>query len=81
MRPARSPARQRIPLSAHCGGGQSGYETKYLFLTGTEPYGCEESFSLLVERVESLISVENTTWSKSGATESSSKQPADTDTD
>jgi hypothetical protein len=38
---------------------------KYLFLTMTEPYGGEESFRLLVERVESLISKENTAWYRS----------------
>jgi hypothetical protein len=35
---------------------------KYLFLTGTSPYDEEEPFLLLVERVEGLISKENTNW-------------------
>jgi len=35
---------------------------KYLFLTGAAPYNVEDSFHLLVERVEGLISKENTNW-------------------
>ena len=35
---------------------------KYLFLTGASPYNEEEPFLLLVERVEGLISKENTNW-------------------
>lgn len=35
---------------------------KYLFLTGTAPYDEDASFTLLVERVEGLISKENTNW-------------------
>lgn len=35
---------------------------KFLFLTKTEPYNIEEAFTLLVQRVESLISKENTSW-------------------
>jgi hypothetical protein len=35
---------------------------KYLFLTGAAPYNAEQPFLLLVERVESLISKENTNW-------------------
>lgn len=34
---------------------------KYLFLTSTNPYE-EQSFQLLVERVESIISAENINW-------------------
>jgi hypothetical protein len=37
---------------------------KYLFLTQTEPYNVDKPFPLLVQRVESLISKENTTWSQ-----------------
>ena len=37
---------------------------KYLFLTGTDPYDSEHSFQLLVQRVEGLISKENTNWSQ-----------------
>ncbi len=36
---------------------------KYLFLTGAEPYNVDNSFHLLVERAEGLISKENTNWS------------------
>ena len=35
---------------------------KYLFLTGAAPYDEDEPFLLLVERVEGLISKENTNW-------------------
>ena len=35
---------------------------KYLFLTGAAPYDEDEPFMLLVERVEGLISKENTNW-------------------
>lgn len=37
---------------------------KYLFLTKSEPYNIDNSFSLLVERVEGMISVENSKWSQ-----------------
>ncbi len=37
---------------------------KYLFLTKTEPYNVDQPFSLLVRRVESLVSSENTKWSQ-----------------
>ena len=35
---------------------------KYVYLTNTKPYDTEEKFGLLVERVESLISKENSAW-------------------
>ena len=35
---------------------------KFLFLTKAEPYHEDDSFSLLVQRVESLISKENSAW-------------------
>jgi len=35
---------------------------KYLFLTKSEPYDSEDSFKFLVERIEGLISKENTKW-------------------
>jgi len=35
---------------------------KNLFLTKVEPYNIENHFSLFVQRVESLISKENTNW-------------------
>ncbi|MBM9518341.1 DUF4231 domain-containing protein [Desulforhopalus vacuolatus] len=37
---------------------------KYLFLTNSEPYNESEPFSLFVQRVESLISKENSAWSQ-----------------
>lgn len=37
---------------------------KYLYLTQTPPYNCENSFQILVERVESMISSENISWSQ-----------------
>jgi hypothetical protein len=38
---------------------------KYLFLTGVKPYNLEDKFPLLVERVEGLISKENSYWARS----------------
>lgn len=38
---------------------------KYLYLTQTAPYDGSNAFHLLVERVESAISKENTAWSQS----------------
>ena len=38
---------------------------KYLFLTGVKPYNLEDKFPLLVERVEGLISKENSYWAQS----------------
>ena len=35
---------------------------KYLYLTKTPPYDGSDNFTLLVERVESLISKENSAW-------------------
>ncbi|MBX2847967.1 MAG: DUF4231 domain-containing protein [Acidiferrobacterales bacterium] len=35
---------------------------RYLFLTGSEPYGTEECFSLFVNRVENIILEENRGW-------------------
>ncbi len=35
---------------------------KYLYLTKVPPYDGEDAFTLLVERVESLISKENSAW-------------------
>lgn len=37
---------------------------KYLFLTKSEPYDQGDPFKLLVERVESLISKENSSWNR-----------------
>jgi hypothetical protein len=38
---------------------------KFLFLTQTEPYHKDDAFHLLVQRVEALLSKENTEWSQS----------------
>ena len=37
---------------------------KFLYLTSSEPYNIEEPFPLLAQRVEALISKENTQWSQ-----------------
>ncbi|NOY63291.1 MAG: DUF4231 domain-containing protein [Gammaproteobacteria bacterium] len=48
---------------------------KYLFLTHAEPYHCEQPFQLLVQRVEGLISKENTHWFQSMNKPSEKKHP------
>lgn len=35
---------------------------KYLYITGSKPYHVKDSFNLLVQRVEMLISQENSSW-------------------
>ncbi|MGD8570476.1 MAG: DUF4231 domain-containing protein [Gammaproteobacteria bacterium] len=35
---------------------------KYIYLTGIKPYNADDRLELLVERVESLISKENSAW-------------------
>ena len=37
---------------------------KYLFLTKVEPYNISDSLSILVQRVETLVSQENTNWAQ-----------------
>ncbi len=37
---------------------------KYLFLTGCKPYQGDEAFNAFVERIEGLISKENSQWSR-----------------
>ena len=37
---------------------------KFLFLTGAEPYQGEDRFPLFVQRVEGLISKENSAWAR-----------------
>ena len=37
---------------------------KYLYKTGTKPYNGNEPFNLLVQRVEMLISKENSSWTE-----------------
>src|SRR5215831_6085644 len=38
---------------------------KFLFLTQTDPYDRNDAFHLLVQRVEALLSKENTEWAQS----------------
>ena len=50
---------------------------KYLFLTGAEPYNDVAPYDLFVQRIESLISKENSVWSqytRTGADESKPKR-------
>ena len=35
-----------------------------MFQTGVEPFDGEDAFSLLVQRVETLVSKENTNWAQ-----------------
>ncbi len=42
---------------------------KYLYLTSAKPYDTKEKFKVLVERVERLISIENSRWQELSATE------------
>ena len=37
---------------------------KFLFLTNTQPYDEDEPFGLFVQRIENLISKENSNWSQ-----------------
>jgi len=37
---------------------------KFLFQTKAEPYGNDDTFNLLVQRVETLVSQENTNWAQ-----------------
>ncbi|OGU37030.1 MAG: hypothetical protein A2315_04965 [Ignavibacteria bacterium RIFOXYB2_FULL_35_12] len=37
---------------------------KYLFQTMVEPYNKEDSFSIFVQKIETLVSKENTNWSQ-----------------
>ena len=48
---------------------------KFLFLTKAPPYDSETAFHVLVERVESLISKENTNWSRSLREKPKEKHP------
>jgi hypothetical protein len=35
---------------------------KFLFLTKNQPYGSEDAFHVLVDNVERILGVENSTW-------------------
>lgn len=47
---------------------------KYLFLTKTEPYDVPEPFGLFVQRVEGLVSKENSVWSQHIRTQTKSSR-------
>ncbi|MFQ5596677.1 MAG: DUF4231 domain-containing protein [Nitrospiria bacterium] len=49
---------------------------KFLYQTKTEPYDDTEPFPLLVKRVESLISKENTEWAGNMATQKKEREEA-----
>lgn len=50
---------------------------KFLFLTKTEPYDSENRFALFVQRVESLISKENSGWSQYTRAGAKTSKPTD----
>jgi hypothetical protein len=47
---------------------------KYLFLTGCKPYEGDDTLTSLVERVEGLISKENSQWSRTASGKSHNKR-------
>src|SRR6266487_1140977 len=49
---------------------------KFLFLTQTEPYDKDDAFHLLVQRVEGLLSKENTDWAQSMMKPPKAEKPA-----
>ena len=49
---------------------------KFIYLTNTKPYETEEKFGLLVERVEALISKENSAWAATTKKQSNAKKKA-----
>lgn len=51
---------------------------KYVFVTRTDPYDGPEPFKLLVQRVESLISKENSAWAQTTRTATSPPKPPET---
>ena len=51
---------------------------KYLFLTNAKPYNEEDSFGLFVQRIESLISKENSGWSQYTRSGTESSKPVTT---
>jgi len=48
---------------------------KHLFMTNVTPYDGENPFSLFVQRIESLISRENTSWGQLMANAANTKKP------
>jgi hypothetical protein len=49
---------------------------KFLFLTQTDPYDRDDAFHLLVQRVEALLSKENTEWVQSMMKPPKAEKPA-----
>ena len=49
---------------------------KFLFLTQTDPYDKDDAFHLLVQRVEGLLSKENTEWVQSMMKPPKAEKPA-----
>src|SRR6266403_5260662 len=49
---------------------------KFLFLTQTDPYDKDDAFHLLVQRVEGLLSKENTDWVQSMMKPPKAEKPA-----
>lgn len=49
---------------------------KFLFLTQTDPYNKDDAFHLLVQRVEGLLSKENTDWAQSMVKPPEGEKPA-----
>ena len=49
---------------------------KFLFLTQTDPYGKDDAFHLLVQRIEGLLSKENTEWVQSIMKAPKAEKPA-----
>lgn len=49
---------------------------KYLYQTKTGPYTGDEAFALLVERVEALVSQENSKWQQLQQSQKAQKKPA-----
>jgi hypothetical protein len=49
---------------------------KFLFLTQTDPYDKDDAFHLLVQRVEALLSKENTEWMQSMMKPAKAEKPA-----
>lgn len=46
---------------------------KFLFLTACKPYDCDCAFTTFVERIEGLISKENSQWSRNSRKKSDTK--------
>ena len=58
------------------GTAESLKKEKFLFLTQTAPYDKDDAFHLLVQRVEALLSKENTDWVQSMTKPPKAEEPA-----